>query len=167
MSETVAPDSPVSFSLLPFPPELLHGKLFKAHSESSVSSPPHGRALFEVGAFVKPGGGLHARSQLRLAARSLSLRATERIPSSSPPLALQAWCGCETCPESYRGNPNTHMGACSCRVTEDVCAYPTGDKEAYDALRSVALWRGENDDACVSLMPFCVLSLFRCCVVFI
>ena len=58
----------------------------------------------------------------------------------------------------------THMGACSCRVTEDVCAYPIGDKEAYDAVRSIALWRGENDDACVSLMPLCALSLFRLCL---
>lgn len=149
-------------SLLTFPPELLHGKLFKAHSQSIVSYPLHGRVVFEVGAFVQPGGGLHARSQLRLAARIPSLRA-ELIPSSSPPFALQAWCGWEKCPKSYRGHPDTHMRACSCRVTEDVCAYPTGDKEAYDAVRSIALWRGENDDACVSLMRCCVPSLFRLC----
>lgn len=37
----------------------------------------------------------------------------------------------------------------SCRVTEDVCAYPMGDKEAYEAVRSVALWRGHKDDSCV------------------
>lgn len=49
----------------------------------------------------------------------------------------------------------------SCRVTEDVCAYPTGDKEAYDAVRSLALWRGNKDDACVSLMPLCALCVFH------
>ena len=31
-----------------------------------------------------------------------------------------------------------------CKVTEDVCAYPTGDAEAYKAVRSISVWRGAS-----------------------
>jgi len=48
-------------------------------------------------------------------------------------------------------------------VTEDVCAYPTGDKEAYDAVRSLAIWRGNKDDTCVSVMPLCALRVLPTC----
>ncbi len=61
---------------------------------------------------------------------------------------------------------------CSCRITEDVCAYPSGDLEAYRAvshveyarlpagqvadavhgrqIRTMAVWSGKNTGTCVS-----------------
>eukprot|EP00802_Teleaulax_amphioxeia_P011346 Tamp_11378.p5 GENE.Tamp_11378~~Tamp_11378.p5 ORF type:complete len:135 (+),score=10.65 Tamp_11378:641-1045(+) len=47
-----------------------------------------------------------------------------------------------------------------CRVTEDVCAYPAGDKEAYDAVRSLAIWRGNKDDTCVAKYRDFICSLY-------
>ena len=39
-----------------------------------------------------------------------------------------------------------------------MCAYPMGDKEAYEAVRSIALWRGHKDDSCVRT-PFSVVCM--------
>ena len=47
----------------------------------------------------------------------------------------------------------------SCRITEDVCAYPNGDLQAYQAVRSVALWRGAKDDECVCPSVFTSLLM--------
>ena len=47
-----------------------------------------------------------------------------------------------------------------CKVTEDVCAYPTGDAEAYKAVRSISVWRGQKDDECIELYRKFICGLY-------
>ena len=61
------------------------------------------------------------------------------------------------------GETNVFFAAFSCRITPDVCAYPFGDQQAYEAVRSLALWRGEKDDECVRCAS-CVYVCVCVCV---
>eukprot|EP00282_Hemiselmis_andersenii_P011684 CAMPEP_0114132432 /NCGR_PEP_ID=MMETSP0043_2-20121206/13091_1 /TAXON_ID=464988 /ORGANISM="Hemiselmis andersenii, Strain CCMP644" /LENGTH=195 /DNA_ID=CAMNT_0001225945 /DNA_START=103 /DNA_END=693 /DNA_ORIENTATION=+ len=48
-----------------------------------------------------------------------------------------------------------------CRVTEDVCAYPTGDKEAERAVRAVSIWRGQGfESECLQKFRTLICALY-------
>ncbi|KAJ1480292.1 hypothetical protein T484DRAFT_2812945 [Baffinella frigidus] len=51
-----------------------------------------------------------------------------------------------------------------CLVTEDVCAYPTGDIDAYRAVRTVALWSGKKAGTCIKKFRnlMCALYFPKC-----